>query len=161
MSYRRPDSIWSFIISDKVIRLDLLSLTDSLRLSRFIINCVVSSSDDIQEAYKLIKDLEPTTPQVLLPANWITICQCVEWVFILSGVICRSTFSKGWWMQLWDKKLDRFVKFVRISFDDHDFICVCFSNICLCILQRDHLKIAQQFFQLVGGSASECGNIIV
>lgn len=27
----------------------------------------MSSSDDIQEAYKLIKDLEPTTPQVLLP----------------------------------------------------------------------------------------------
>lgn len=25
------------------------------------------------------------------------------------------------------------------------------------ISQRDHLKIAQQFFQLVGGSASECG----
>lgn len=32
----------------------------------------------------------------------------------------------------------------------------------ICVfLQRDHLKIAQQFFQLVGGSASECGNIIV
>lgn len=25
--------------------------------------------------------------------------------------------------------------------------------------QRDHLKIAQQFFQLVGGSASECGTL--
>lgn len=25
------------------------------------------------------------------------------------------------------------------------------------VLQRDHMKIAQQFFQLVGGSASECG----
>lgn len=24
-------------------------------------------------------------------------------------------------------------------------------------LQREHLKIAQQYFQLVGGSASECG----
>lgn len=32
-------------------------------------------------------------------------------------------------------------------------------NVCV-FLQRDHLKIAQQFFQLVGGSASECGNII-
>lgn len=29
-------------------------------------------------------------------------------------------------------------------------------SLCLC-LQRDHLKTAQQFFQLVGGSASECG----
>lgn len=27
------------------------------------------------------------------------------------------------------------------------------------IFQRDHLKIAQQFFQLVGGSASECGTL--
>lgn len=29
-------------------------------------------------------------------------------------------------------------------------------SLCVC-LQRDHLKTAQQFFQLVGGSASECG----
>lgn len=28
---------------------------------------------------------------------------------------------------------------------------------CAFVFQRDHLKIAQQFFQLVGGSASECG----
>lgn len=28
---------------------------------------------------------------------------------------------------------------------------------CLFFLQREHLKIAQQYFQLVGGSASECG----
>lgn len=27
------------------------------------------------------------------------------------------------------------------------------------LFQRDHLKIAQQFFQLVGGSASECGTV--
>lgn len=30
-------------------------------------------------------------------------------------------------------------------------------NFCLFFLQREHLKIAQQYFQLVGGSASECG----
>uniref|UniRef100_A0A8C5Q178 Intraflagellar transport protein 56 n=1 Tax=Leptobrachium leishanense TaxID=445787 RepID=A0A8C5Q178_9ANUR len=47
--------------------------------------------DDVQEAFNLIKDLEPSTPQLSL--------------------------------------------------------------------QRDHLKIAQQFFQLVGGSASECDTI--
>lgn len=29
------------------------------------------------------------------------------------------------------------------------------------VLQRDHMKIAQQFFQLVGGSASECGMSMV
>lgn len=35
------------------------------------------------------------------------------------------------------------------------------ANVCHCafIFQRDHLKIAQQFFQLVGGSASECGTL--
>ncbi len=35
-------------------------------------------------------------------------------------------------------------------------------NICflfIVFLQREHLKIAQQYFQLVGGSASECGKI--
>lgn len=35
----------------------------------------------------------------------------------------------------------------------------CVRQMCDCafVFQRDHLKIAQQFFQLVGGSASECG----
>lgn len=35
----------------------------------------------------------------------------------------------------------------------------CVRQMCNCafVFQRDHLKIAQQFFQLVGGSASECG----
>ena len=35
----------------------------------------------------------------------------------------------------------------------------CKTNICFFDFQRDHLKIAQQFFQLVGGSASECGMV--
>ncbi|XP_051997559.1 intraflagellar transport protein 56-like [Xyrauchen texanus] len=61
--------------------------------------------DDIQEAYKLIKDLEPTTPQE----------------YILKGVVNASLGQE--------------------------------------IGSRDHLKIAQQFFQLVGGSASECDTI--
>uniref|UniRef100_A0A673HVD3 Intraflagellar transport protein 56 n=1 Tax=Sinocyclocheilus rhinocerous TaxID=307959 RepID=A0A673HVD3_9TELE len=61
--------------------------------------------DDIQEAYKLIKDLEPTTPQE----------------YILKGVVNAALGQD--------------------------------------IGSRDHLKIAQQFFQLVGGSASECDTI--
>ncbi|KAK7144293.1 hypothetical protein R3I94_010644 [Phoxinus phoxinus] len=61
--------------------------------------------DDIQEAYKLIKDLEPTTPQE----------------YILKGVVNAALGQE--------------------------------------IGSRDHLKIAQQFFQLVGGSASECDTI--
>uniref|UniRef100_A0AAX7SMW7 Intraflagellar transport protein 56 n=1 Tax=Astatotilapia calliptera TaxID=8154 RepID=A0AAX7SMW7_ASTCA len=37
----------------------------------------------------------------------------------------------------------------------------CVRQMCNCafVFQRDHLKIAQQFFQLVGGSASECDTI--
>uniref|UniRef100_A0A8C7W4N4 Intraflagellar transport protein 56 n=1 Tax=Oncorhynchus mykiss TaxID=8022 RepID=A0A8C7W4N4_ONCMY len=61
--------------------------------------------DDVQEAYTLIKDLEPTTPQE----------------YILKGVVNAALGQE--------------------------------------IGSRDHLKIAQQFFQLVGGSASECDTI--
>uniref|UniRef100_A0A2K5RNI8 Intraflagellar transport protein 56 n=1 Tax=Cebus imitator TaxID=2715852 RepID=A0A2K5RNI8_CEBIM len=61
--------------------------------------------DDVQEAYNLIKDLEPTTPQE----------------YILKGVVNAALGQE--------------------------------------IGSRDHMKIAQQFFQLVGGSASECDTI--
>ncbi|XP_063164585.1 intraflagellar transport protein 56 isoform X2 [Candoia aspera] len=61
--------------------------------------------DDVQEAYNLIKDLEPTTPQE----------------YILKGVVNAVLGQE--------------------------------------MGSRDHLKIAQQFFQLVGGSASECDTI--
>ncbi|KAK2544207.1 Ttc26 [Columba livia] len=61
--------------------------------------------DDVQEAYNLIKDLEPTAPQE----------------YILKGVVNAALgYETG---------------------------------------SRDHLKIAQQFFQLVGESASECDTI--
>ncbi|XP_011850862.1 PREDICTED: intraflagellar transport protein 56 isoform X5 [Mandrillus leucophaeus] len=61
--------------------------------------------DDVQEAYNLIKDLEPTTPQE----------------YILKGVVNAALGQE--------------------------------------MGSRDHMKIAQQFFQLVGGSASECDTI--
>ncbi|XP_072348144.1 intraflagellar transport protein 56 isoform X1 [Scyliorhinus torazame] len=61
--------------------------------------------DDVQEAYNLIKDLEPTTPQE----------------YILKGVVNAALGQ------------------------EHG--------------SREHLKIAQQYFQLVGGSASECDTI--
>ncbi|NXP74496.1 IFT56 protein, partial [Ramphastos sulfuratus] len=60
---------------------------------------------DVQEAYNLIKDLEPTAPQE----------------YILKGVVNAALGQE--------------------------------------INSRDHLKIAQQFFQLVGESASECDTI--
>ncbi|XP_013767080.1 intraflagellar transport protein 56 [Pundamilia nyererei] len=61
--------------------------------------------NDVEEAYNLIQDLVPTTPQE----------------YILKGVVNAALGQK--------------------------------------IGSRDHLKIAQQFFQLVGGSASECDTI--
>uniref|UniRef100_A0A8C8G8L3 Intraflagellar transport protein 56 n=1 Tax=Oncorhynchus tshawytscha TaxID=74940 RepID=A0A8C8G8L3_ONCTS len=66
--------------------------------------------DDVQEAYTLIKDLEPTTPQE----------------YILKGVVNAALGQE--------------------IGSDHT-------------VEMDHLKIAQQFFQLVGGSASECDTI--
>ncbi|KAJ8037008.1 Intraflagellar transport protein 56 [Holothuria leucospilota] len=61
--------------------------------------------DDVNEAYNLIKDLEPTTPQE----------------YILKGVVNAALGQESG--------------------------------------SREHLKIAQQYFQLVGGSASECDTI--
>uniref|UniRef100_A0A8C5HQY2 Intraflagellar transport protein 56 n=1 Tax=Gouania willdenowi TaxID=441366 RepID=A0A8C5HQY2_GOUWI len=61
--------------------------------------------DDVQEAYNLIQDLVPTTPQE----------------YILKGVVNAALGQD--------------------------------------IGSKEHLKIAQQFFQLVGGSASECDTI--
>ncbi|RDD37735.1 Intraflagellar transport protein 56 [Trichoplax sp. H2] len=61
--------------------------------------------DDIVEAYKLIKDLEPTIPQE----------------YILKGVVNAALGQEQ--------------------------------------QSREHLRIAQQYFQLVGGSASECDTI--
>jgi len=62
-------------------------------------------NDEIEEAYNLIKDLEPSTPQE----------------YILKGVVNASVGN------LMDS--------------------------------REHLKMAQQYFQLVGSSASECDTI--
>jgi len=62
-------------------------------------------NDEIQEAYELIKDVEPTTPQE----------------YILKGVV-NATIGQA-------------------------------------TSSREHSKMAQQFFQLVGASASECDTI--
>ncbi|XP_057587673.1 intraflagellar transport protein 56 isoform X4 [Hippopotamus amphibius kiboko] len=67
--------------------------------------------DDVQEAYNLIKDLEPTTPQAVSSLQ----------EYILKGVVNAALGQE--------------------------------------MGSRDHMKIAQQFFQLVGGSASECDTI--
>lgn len=83
----------------------LPKLVDVIPEARLNLVIYFLRQDDLTEAYNLIKDLEPATPQE----------------YILKGVV----------------------------------------NACLGQQQdsREHLKIAQQYFQLVGGSASECDTI--
>ncbi|KAK7112857.1 intraflagellar transport protein 56-like isoform X2 [Littorina saxatilis] len=80
-------------------------LIDVLPEARLNLVIYYLKQDDIPEAYNLIKDLEPTTPQE----------------YILKGVVNASLGQEQG--------------------------------------SREHLKIAQQYFQLVGGSASECDTI--
>lgn len=83
----------------------LPGLVDFLPEARLNLVIYHLRNDDIDEAYELIKDIEPGTPQE----------------YILKGVVNASIGqSKG---------------------------------------SREHLKKAQQFFQLVGASASECDTI--
>lgn len=62
-------------------------------------------------------------------------------------------------MPHWDKKLDQWVFLLNKYKQTNVINSESETNVCYCafMFQRDHLKIAQQFFQLVGGSASECG----
>ncbi|KAL8221802.1 UNVERIFIED_CONTAM: hypothetical protein K2H54_074508 [Gekko kuhli] len=83
----------------------LPSLIDVIPEVRLNLVIYYLRQDDAQEAYNLIKDLEPSTPQE----------------YILKGVVNAVLGQE--------------------------------------MGSRDHLKIAQQFFQLVGGSASECDTI--
>ncbi|XP_040042336.2 intraflagellar transport protein 56 isoform X2 [Gasterosteus aculeatus] len=75
--------------------------------------------DDVQEAFNLIQDLVPTTPQGLDKTSHKDLLFSQE--YILKGVVNAALGQE--------------------------------------IGSSDHLKIAQQFFQLVGGSASECDTI--
>lgn len=83
----------------------LPQLVDVLPEARLNLVIYYLKQDDVQEAYNLIKDLEPTTPQE----------------YILKGVVNAALGQEQG--------------------------------------SREHLKIAQQYFQLVGGSASECDTI--
>ena len=80
-------------------------LLDIVREARLNLVIYYLKQDDIQEAYGLIKDLEPSTPQE----------------YILKGVVNATLGQETG--------------------------------------SREHLKIAQQYFQLVGGAASECDTI--
>ncbi|NWS71789.1 IFT56 protein, partial [Crotophaga sulcirostris] len=80
-------------------------LVDVIPEARLNLVIYYLQQDDVQEAYNLIKDLEPISPQE----------------YILKGVVNAALGQE--------------------------------------MGSRDHLKIAQQFFQLVGESASECDTI--
>ncbi len=83
----------------------LPALVDVIPEARLNLVIYFLRQDDVNEAYSLIKDLEPTVPQE----------------YILKGVVNASVGQENG--------------------------------------SREHLKIAQQYFQLVGGSASECDTI--
>lgn len=80
-------------------------LIDVLPEARLNLVIYYLRQEDVNEAYNLIKDLDPTTPQE----------------YILKGVVNAALGQEQG--------------------------------------SREHLKIAQQYFQLVGGSASECDTI--
>lgn len=80
-------------------------LLDALPEARLNLVVYYLRQDDINEAYNLIKDVEPTSPNE----------------YILKGVVNATLGQEQ--------------------------------------ASREHLKISQQYFQLVGGSASECDTI--
>ena len=83
----------------------LPSLSDFIPEARLNLVIYYLRHDAMQEAYELIKDVEPSTPQE----------------YILKGVVNAAVGQA--------------------------------------LQSRDHVKMAQQFFQLVGSSASECDTI--
>lgn len=82
--------------------------------------------NDTQEAYDLIKDLEPSVPQE----------------YILKGVVNAVVGQEK--------------KSVSTEYTRKESIL---NEPFLSLLQQDYIKIAQQYFQLVGTSASECDTI--
>ncbi|KAL0993062.1 hypothetical protein UPYG_G00102740 [Umbra pygmaea] len=96
----------------------LPALIDVIAEARLNLVIYYLRQDDVQESYQLIKDLEPTTPQVQGSVS-LNVHQRSE--YILKGVVNAALGQE--------------------------------------VGSRDHLKIAQQYFQLVGGSASECDTI--
>jgi len=83
----------------------LTKLIDVIREARLNLVIYFLKQNDLKEAYNLIQDVEPATPQE----------------YILKGVVNAALGQET--------------------------------------ESREHLKIAQQYFQLVGGSASECETI--
>ncbi|XP_041942834.1 intraflagellar transport protein 56-like isoform X1 [Alosa sapidissima] len=96
----------------------LPSLVDVIVEARLNLVIYYLRQDDVQEAYNLTKNMEPSQPQVTGSVR-LNIHQRTE--YILKGVVHAALGQE--------------------------------------VASRDHLKMAQQFFQLVGGSASECDTI--
>ncbi|CAM9667665.1 unnamed protein product, partial [Choristocarpus tenellus] len=88
----------------------LPSLIDFISEARLNLVIYYLKNESIQEAYELIKDMEPSTPQE----------------YILKGKMIDSVVN---------------------------------ASVGQAMGSREHLKMAQQYFQLVGASASECDTI--
>ena len=91
----------------------------------YVCVCVCTCVDNVEDAYALIRDLEPGSPQeYILKA-------------VANTVIGQEQGS--------------------VSSHTH---CVMKARVCDFIFfcpQHENLKLAQQYFQLVGSSGSECG----
>ncbi len=128
-------------------------LVDVIPEARLNLVIYLLKQDDISEAYSLIKDLEPTVPQVnkdlvALQNNCARsrLCGCKQ----KRTALLKWTFSA----ELLSKK-----PLTGISFQEYILKGVVNAAIGQDNGSREHLKIAQQYFQLVGGSASECDTI--
>lgn len=105
----------------------------------------------------------------------MTSSKLTTWLKTWIQLYRRNTYWKVWWILHWAKSKILWVHIGwKYSLDDsslsyfqrrtlcsvliryHIFSLVKFLHSFI-IFQREHLKIAQQYFQLVGGSASECG----
>ena len=142
------------------------ALVDVIPEARLNLVIYYLKQDEINEAYYLIKDLEPTVPQE----------------YILKGVVNAAGgqvinhLIQGWELKSLARDSNHFFeKNFPIAFSSglqlpgnsqcagEVFKKKILTHLFFARMQergsKEHLKIAQQYFQLVGGSASECDTI--
>ena len=78
-------------------------------------------------------------------------------IFSVDSISWKFPRLRWEWKTITSECLDSFFLFFPLSHSIH-FDCLELWWFAF-VFQREHLKIAQQYFQLVGGSASECGKL--
>ena len=108
----------------------LPSLVDVIPEARLNLVIYYLRQGNISEAYDLMKDIEPSQPNE----------------YILKGVVNSAVGQEQNSVR---------ISLVKISFYEFMLFNFYFEN-----EQKENLKVAQTFYQLVGGSASDCGRFI-